>query len=192
MTSWHDNIEKLHSLLNNLTVTDAAGAPLNHEEGYQRWQEMSVQTREADGCIFFVGNGASASMASHFATDIAKNGGIRAQVFTDSSLLTALGNDISFDQVYAEPLRWQMKKKDMLIAVSSSGNSPNIVEAVKTARELGGQVVTLSAMQETNTIRVMGDLNFYIQAATYGHAETGHAAILHYWMDGMEKIGYGR
>ena len=100
--------------------------------------------------------------------------------------MTALANDISYEEVYAEPLRWNMKAGDMLVAISSSGNSPNIVRAVKTAQSLNGTVVTLSAMGEDNAIRRLGDLNFYVPAQTYGLAETAHAAILHYWMDMIE------
>ena len=69
-------------------------------------------------------------MASHFAADLAKNGRVRAEVFTDLSLITAVANDINYDSVFAEPLRWQMREGDMLVAVSSSGNSPNVVAGV--------------------------------------------------------------
>ena len=125
-------------------------------------------------------------MASHFAADVAKNAGIRTYVFTDSALITALANDTRYEEVYAEPLRWYMQKSDMLIAISSSGNSPNVVNAVKTAEQIGGTVITLSAMSPDNSIRKMGDINFYIPAQTYGMAETAHAAILHFWMDSIE------
>lgn len=187
MITWKQNIKEINTLLDSLSVTDNSNEELDSETGFTRWQEMSTRLRKDNGCIFLVGNGASASMASHFATDIAKNGGIRTQIFTDPSLITALGNDLSFEEIYAEPLRWHMKKGDMLVAISSSGNSPNIVRAVKTAKSLGGTVITISAMTADNAIRQKGDLNFYIPAVTYGMAETGHAAILHYWMDVVEK-----
>ena len=126
-------------------------------------------------------------MASHFAADMAKNGGVRTMVFTDLSLLTAVANDFNYEDVYAEPLRWHMKRKDMVVAISSSGNSPNIVRAVVQAKRLGGTVITISAMIEDNSIRKLGDLNFYVSAKTYGLAETAHAAILHFWMDLVES-----
>ncbi|MDM8554396.1 hypothetical protein QUF75_06660 [Desulfococcaceae bacterium HSG7] len=65
-------------------------------------------------------------------------------------------------------------------------NSPNVVNAVKAAERIGGTVITLSAMSPDNSIRKMGDINFYIPAQTYGMAETAHAAILHFWMDSIE------
>ena len=147
---------------------------------------MTVRLKNEFGTIFLVGNGASASMASHFSADITKNLHIRTQIFTDLSLITACANDICYEEVYAEPLHWSMKRGDMLVAISSSGNSPNIVRAIDTAKAIGGRIITLSAMDVDNKIRSMGDLNFYIPANTYGLAETCHAAILHYWVDLME------
>ena len=80
-----------------------------------------------------------------------------------------------------------MQPDDILIAISSSGNSLNIVNAVKTAKQMNGAVITLSAMSAENSIRHLGDVNFYVPAQTYGTAETTHAAILHYWMDAVER-----
>ena len=76
-----------------------------------------------------------------------------------------------------------MKTGDMLVAISSSGNSPNIIRAVKAAKELEGKIVTLSAMDQGNALRKEGELNFYVGGQTYGQAETAHAVILHHWMD---------
>ncbi|NDC63383.1 MAG: SIS domain-containing protein [Planctomycetia bacterium] len=122
-------------------------------------------------------------MASHFATDLAKNGGLHSQVFTDPALVTAIGNDIGYDQVFAEPLRGRGRAGDMLVAISSSGRSPNILAAVEAARALDMVVVTLSAKDPDNPLRAAGSLNLYLSAHTYGLAETGHAALLHWWMD---------
>ncbi|MFU2210070.1 SIS domain-containing protein [Solidesulfovibrio sp. C21] len=184
--AWSEHRAALAACLDELAVTDRDGIACAPDEGFRRWLEAATTVRHAGGCVFLVGNGASASMASHFATDLAKNGCVRTQVFTDLSLVTALGNDIRFEEIYAEPLRWYMTPGDILVAISSSGNSPNIVRAVDVARELGGFVATLSGFAPANAIRRRGDLNFYIPAPTYGLAETGHASILHHWMDLME------
>ncbi len=184
--SWINYTKKLNEQLINIAISDKDNIPLDPQTGFKKWQKWSTTLRSQKKNLFLIGNGASASMASHFATDIAKNGKIRARVFTDMSLITALSNDIDFTEVYAEPLKWYGESGDMLIAISSSGNSPNIVKAVQDANSIGITTITLSAMQETNAIRFLGDLNFYLQAHSYGHAETCHAAILHYWMDIME------
>lgn len=186
MGKWKQNINNIYGLLERLSVRDFQGTSFQADAGFSRLMELTYRVHSERGAIYFVGNGASASMASHFAADMAKNGGVRAEVFTDLSLLTALANDLSYEEVYAEPLRWYLKKGDMVIAISSSGNSPNIVRAVNQARSLGGTVITLSAMSENNSIRKLGDLNFHVAAQTYGLAETAHAAILHYWMDLVE------
>ncbi|RLC10378.1 MAG: hypothetical protein DRI57_20490 [Deltaproteobacteria bacterium] len=73
----------------------------------------------------------------------------------------------------------------MLVAISSSGNSPNVLAGCEMAMSLGGYVVTLSAMKSDNLLISQGNLNFYVPAETYGAAETCHAAILHFWMDQM-------
>jgi D-sedoheptulose 7-phosphate isomerase len=183
---WKQNVQELCDILIKISILDNSSNVLYPDVAFEKWKELTLELLENDKTVFFVGNGASASMASHFAADVAKNAGIRTNVFTDTALMTALANDLCYEEVYAEPLRWNMKAGDMLVAISSSGNSPNIVRAVKTAQSLNGTVVTLSAMGEDNEIRKLGDLNFYAPAQTYGLAETAHAAILHYWMDMVE------
>jgi len=185
-TDWEKNISELNSILQKLSVTCLSGEQIKPDDGLRQWSTVTQQIREKNQTVFLIGNGASASMASHFAADLAKNAGIRTHVFTDLALITAIANDISYKEVYAEPLRQYMQKDDMLVAISSSGNSPNIVSGIKAARSLGGAIITLSAMNTENSIRQSGDLNFYIPAQIYGLAETAHAAILHYWMDAQQ------
>jgi D-sedoheptulose 7-phosphate isomerase len=125
-------------------------------------------------------------MASHFAADLAKNGHLHTQVFSDLSLITAISNDMGYEHVFAEPLRRRAQPQDMLVAISSSGNSPNLLKAAEVARDKGLTLVTLTAMAPDNALRQLGDLNLYVGASTYGLAETAHAAVLHHWMDQVE------
>ena len=192
MDTWKRNINQLIHLLENLSVRDTSYSEIGYKEGFSLWKDLTLRIREQNRCIYFIGNGASASMASHFSADMAKNCRIQTNVFTDLSLLTALGNDICYEEIFAEPLRWRMLQGDMLVAISSSGNSANIVRAVKEAKKLNGIVITLSAMGEDNAIRKLGDLNFYAAAQTYGLAETVHATILHHWVDLMEASKQNR
>ena len=174
--------------MENLSVKDACQKEIGYENGLKLWYDLGLACKNLDTCVYFVGNGASASMASHFSADLAKQVGVRSAVFTDLSLLTALANDISYEMAYAEALRLNMRKGDMLIAISSSGNSTNIVNAINVARKLNGTIITLSAMDEDNSIRQLGDLNFYVAASTYGFAESGHTVILHYWIDRLHLV----
>ena len=153
------------------------------DDAFGMWIEMTICIRKQKRTIFLIGNGASASMASHVAADLAKNGHVHTEVFSDLSLITAIANDLSYDDVFAEPLRRRMKSGDMLVAISSSGNSLNVIKAAEEAQKLDGVVVTLSAMKEGNSLAAKGDINFYLPATTYGLAETCHAAILHHWID---------
>lgn len=153
------------------------------ETGIAQWHDMAAAMRKRRGCLYLVGNGASSSMSSHFAADLNKNARLRTQVFTDAALITAVANDISYERVFAEPLARMGEAGDMLLTISSSGNSPNILAAIKVARQLGMQVVTLSGMKEDNASRTLGDLNIYVPETTYGLVETAHSALLHHWTD---------
>ncbi len=183
MESWDDYVAAISTGLARLAVTDKRGQSVPASEGFARWVDMThgVQTRGQH--IYLIGNGASAAMASHFAADACKNGGLRAQAFGDAALLTCTGNDLAFDQVFALPLTRFARAGDLLIAISSSGASPNIVRALAQAQEMGLQIVTVSGRSADNPSRSSGDLNFYMPSARYGWIESGHHVVLHYWLD---------
>jgi D-sedoheptulose 7-phosphate isomerase len=180
---WEDMVFELRDILDRVSVSDSRGCELAPNGGFELWKNLTLQKKQTGNTVFLIGNGGSASMASHLAVDLGKHGKIRTEVFANIELITTISNDISYDQVYAVPLRLKMIKDDMLVAISSSGNSPNILRAAETARELNGIIVTVSGMKEDNALRKMGDLNFYVPARTYGMTETAHAALLHYWND---------
>ena len=182
-TSWERYADSIAEMLSSLVVTDRDGHEMRREAGFRIWCEWTLRAHENRGCLFFVGNGASAAMASHTATDVGKNARVRTQVFTDPALMTAVANDVEYAEVFAEPLAWMMNANDVLVGISSSGQSPNVTRAVEKARDREGHSVTLSAMQHDNPLRRCGDLNFYIPASKYGLAETTHAAILHHFVD---------
>ena len=180
---WEACATHIGHLLLSTRATDISGVSLGMQEAFHTWHAKTLELRANDGEIYLIGNGASASMASHCAADIMKNGHVRARVFTDMSLLTAVGNDEGYEKAFSLPLERYIRPHDMLVAVSSSGRSPNIMNAVGLAQQKGGHVVTLSAFDDDNPLRSAGDLNFYVPAPCYGWAESCHAAILHYWMD---------
>jgi D-sedoheptulose 7-phosphate isomerase len=187
---WFANINEISRSLASLSVrvgnTREEIAP---DTAFSQWAEFTANLKRDRGTVYIIGNGASASMASHISADLAKNAGVHTEVFSDLSLITAIGNDIGFEQVFAEPLRRRMNPGDMLVAISSSGGSPNIIRACRTAAHCGGVVVTLSAMKPDNAARKSGMLNFWVPAGSYGLAESCHAAILHHWVDRMTDAG---
>jgi D-sedoheptulose 7-phosphate isomerase len=144
---------------------------------------------EAERCkrdkarIYFVGNGGSAGIASHMAIDWMKNGGFAATSFNDGASLTCLANDLGFEQVFALPLSRQARPGDLLIAISSSGKSVNILAAVDAAREAGAAVLTLSGFLPDNPLRSRGDMNFYVPNKLYGFVEIAHLCICHALLD---------
>jgi D-sedoheptulose 7-phosphate isomerase len=186
MVPWNSAAAALTAALQGLLVVDGAGRAMTPDDGFAAWQQLTAQVRDRHGCIFLIGNGASASLASHFSADLTKNAQVHTQAFTNVSLLTAVSNDISYLEVYAVPLQHCGHAGDLLVAISSSGKSPNILRAVAMAKTLGMTTVTLSGMSQDNPLKAAGDLNFYLPAATYNLAETGHAAVLHHWMDSVE------
>lgn len=183
MTQWSDAVGRLRSVLLGTDFTDADGRRLDSDEGFATWTRETKAVRSRNQAVFLIGNGASASMASHFAADLAKNAHVHTEVFTDLALITAISNDIGYEAVYAEPLRRRGRPGDMLVAISSSGASPNVIAAAHEARERQLSVVTLSSLSSENPLRRLGTLNVYLPGTTYGESETGHAAVLHHWMD---------
>jgi D-sedoheptulose 7-phosphate isomerase len=192
MESWTEYLATTIRALENVAVADGQGHPLSTAAGFDRWIDMAHEVGAAGRCLYFIGNGASAMMAGHMATDFTKNCRIRAWAFNDAALLTATGNDAAFDQVFALPLERHARPGDLVISISSSGESPNIVRALETARDLSVRSVTLSGKRPDNRSRSLGDLNFYVPAQRYGWVETAHQLILHYWLDQyLNRYGQG-
>jgi D-sedoheptulose 7-phosphate isomerase len=183
MDTWHDYVAAIGSGLSRIAITDHEGRALDPAEGFRRWVELTHDVHGEGRHIFLVGNGASAAMASHFAADACKNGGLRTQAFNDGPLLTCTANDVAFDDVFALPLSRLGRAGDLLISISSSGASRNIVRALEQARDMGLRIVTLSGRRSDNPSRAFGDLNVYIPCDRYGWIESGHHVVLHYWLD---------
>ncbi len=192
MSDWIHHTSQLTTLLNSLSVTNHRGECIEPDAAFAAWRDLTLSLQEAGKTLYLVGNGASASMASHISTDLAKNAHVHTEVFTDMSLITALANDIGYDEVFAEPIRRRFTPGDMLVVISSSGQSPNVLKAAKEALSFQGTVITLSAMRADNPLRSLGILNIYVPADTYGMAETSHAAILHFWVDTITAKGRGK
>jgi D-sedoheptulose 7-phosphate isomerase len=148
-----------------------------------RWVAMTLDIDQRDAQLFLIGNGGSAGMASHMATDACKNGRLRALALNDATMLTATGNDVDYTQVFSLPLERLARRGDLLVTISSSGNSPNVLKALEAASRLGLGTVTLSAKESGNRSRAAGDLNFYVPLSRYGWAESAHQIVLHYWFD---------
>jgi len=176
-------VERLYKILHELVVTNKVGEIISHDDAFRHWCDLCHEIKFTENTMYFVGNGASAAMASHMAADFSKNCACRAMAFNDIALMTAVSNDIQYDECFSVPLLRFANPGDMLITVSSSGNSPNVINAIHAARSIDLHIVTVSGMRVDNVSRKLGDLNFWIPADSYGYAEAGHQALLHCWLD---------
>lgn len=185
--------EDLNDAMTEVAVTDKNGICMDVDVALEKWIDVSEETRKAHGLFFLCGNGASATIAEHLSHDCFQNADFITQTCAETSHITAIGNDLSYEDVFAYRIGKQLKADDMLITISSSGNSPNIIKAINTAREKGAFIVTLSGKGSDNKSRQLGDFNFYIPLSTYGMVESAHATLMHIWLDMyLDKYKGGR
>jgi D-sedoheptulose 7-phosphate isomerase len=171
------------NLLCQLEVTSAAGQSRDAMEAVN-WATAKMRAvHDAGNKLIFVGNGGSAAIASHMATDYSKNGNVRSVALNDASTLTCLANDLGFDRVFAKQLELHARHGDLVLAISSSGRSANILRAAEAAQAAGCTLVTLTGFNADNPLRRMGEFNFYIASDRYGFVEIGHLTICHAMLD---------
>jgi D-sedoheptulose 7-phosphate isomerase len=182
-----DRIGAYFDALNRLTreaeCTDRSGTGLTLAKAFERVRADAHAAHDRGNKLMFIGNGGSAAIASHNAIDFSKNGGLRSTAFNDGAVLTCLGNDFGYEYVFAKQIEWHGREGDLLIAISSSGRSENILKAVGAAREKACRVVTLSGFGDDNPLRKLGDVNFYVRAAAYGLVEVAHLSLIHAILD---------
>ena len=142
-----------------------------------------LSCRQKNNVVFFVGNGGSAAIASHMTADFLKNGKIKSRSLYDSAVATCLSNDYGYEHIFSEQIRFLANEGDLLVAISSSGNSPNIVSAINVAHEVGCRVITLTGFDEDNKARLSGDVNVYVPSHKYGIVESIHNIILQQVVD---------
>ncbi len=178
-----DFLRDLHELQWQISVMVSDQESVGLETGFKHTIHLIKQCSQKSKKLIFIGNGGSAGIASHQAVDYWKNGKIKAIAFNDASLLSCISNDYGYHRVFAEPIKQFADPGDILIAISSSGRSRNILEAVEAARDSKCAVVTLSGFDQTNPLRSKGNINFYVPSYSYGHVEVSHLCILHAMLD---------
>jgi D-sedoheptulose 7-phosphate isomerase len=137
--------------------------------------------------IFFIGNGGSNSICSHMMEDYAKIARFPTFSFSDAALITCYANDYGYEKAMEEWLKIHFQKDDLLVAISSSGKSPNIVNAASWVKSMGGNLITLSGFKADNPLKRLGDVNFYIDFSNYGIVECYHQIILHVILDSLNE-----
>lgn len=180
-----ERASSLRSLLNGVAVTRRNGESVETEEAAKDVLDRFERSRREKASVFIIGNGGSASIASHMANDFLNVGKLKAFTLHEGSVLTCMANDYGYDHAFARQLQTLASADDVLIAISSSGASPNIRLAAEMSRTRGMTVVTLSGFKPDNPLRGMGDLNFWVESRDYGMVEVAHLFILHYLADRM-------
>lgn len=180
-------IEEYYNELGRLplltSVTNGDGSVTTLSKAFHT-MSGNLRARHEDGHIcYLIGNGGSAAMASHMAEDYTKNGGIRSMTFNDAPMLTCFANDLGYENIFTKSIEFFAKQGDSLIAISSSGNSPNIIKACEVAKKKKLNIYTFSGFQPDNKLRKLGKLNFYVPATEYGFVECTHNALLHGMLD---------
>lgn len=174
-----DYVGRLHRVMR---VDDAVVAQITAT------REIWLRTCARGGRVVFIGNGGSAGIASHLAIDLSKNASLPAVCFSDASMMSCLANDFGFEEWLAHALRLNARAGDCLVAISSSGRSKNILNAVAKARAMNLDVITLSGMSPDNPLRELGDVNYWVDSRSYNIVETAHQ----FWMMAVIDLIIGR
>ena len=124
--------------------------------------------------LILAGNGASATIASHAALDFTKQAKVKSMAFSDHGLITGYSNDYGYENWVAECINSYAQSGDVAVLISSSGNSSNIVNAAKRAKEMNLSVITFSGFESSNKLKQLGDLNFWLDSKAYNIIETIH------------------
>ena len=168
-------IQYLASVLNSISLTDI-----------EKFVEVLLEARERESSIFFIGNGGSAATASHFANDIAIGTRTYEKPFRVISLcdnqavITAIANDDGYEKIFSQQLQVLLKKQDVVVAISASGNSPNLLDAIDTAKKMNTITVGISAF-DGGKMKEMVDVSLHVptEKGEYGPAEDAHMVLDH-------------
>ena len=155
----------------SLIETDVSGELI-------RMKEMLLEVKERGNKVIVSGNGGSAAIAGHIAVDFTKQAGIRTVNFNEPNLITCFANDYGYERVFEKAVEFYGDSGDLLILISSSGSSQNVVNAAKRANELKMGVITFSGFNSDNPLGQTGDINFWVDSKAYNIVEMTH----HIWL----------
>ena len=183
-------IRELIQTLNCVRIHIKKDKELAYEEGIQTLVDCFSQHKKADTQIFFVGNGGSSAIASHMTADFMKNGGMKTYSLYDTAVTTCMGNDYGYEYVFSRPLEFLGQENDLLVAISSSGDSQNIVNDINTANAKNMETITFTGFKGDNRSKQLGTINVYVPSEKYGIVESIHNLMLQQVVDLiMERVG---
>ncbi len=149
--------------------------------------EQIIKVNKKKGKILIFGNGANISNAAHFATDMTKNGKIETLVLNDPNLITCFSNDYGFDKWIEKSILYYAKKKDLIIFLSASGTSRNLVNAAKFCKKNKIKTLAITGFKKNNALLKNSNFRIWINSNAYNLIEVIQATILSSFVD--KKIG---
>lgn len=179
-------INELIAKLEDTEIWHGAPAPAkcgSYNEGIELLVDMFTRCKTNQSRLFFIGNGGSSAIASHMTADFMKNGGMNTYSLYDNAVMTCMGNDYGYAHVFSKPMGFLVSKEDLVVAISSSGNSENIINAIKAAKEKEASVITFTGFKPDNRAKRLGDMNVYVPSEKYGIVESIHNLILQQIVD---------
>lgn len=188
-TMYKEYIDALFKCMEDMQVIQRREI-LGYDTGIRVLLDVFGSCKADKSTLFFIGNGGSAAIASHMTADFMKNGGMNTYSLYDNAVTTCMGNDYGYEYIFSKPLEFLIKERDLLVAISSSGNSQNIINAINVAKEKGATVITLTGFKEDNRAKQLGDINVWVPCDRYGIVESIHNLILQQIVDMiMERDG---
>lgn len=184
-------INKLILKLESIEIWDGVDENyLNYDRGINVLIDMFIKHKERGSKLFFIGNGGSSAIASHMTADFMKNGGMNTYSLYDNAVMTCVGNDYGYEYIFSRPIEFLVREGDLLVAISSSGNSQNIINAIEIAHKKQAEIITFTGFESENKVKKMGNLNVYVPCREYGIVESIHNLILQQVVDMiMERDG---
>lgn len=150
-------------------------------------KSMILSCRDRDGSIYLFGNGGSNAIGTHISVDFANMVGMKCFNFNDPSVITAHANDYGYENSMERFVKLFCRDGDVLMFISSSGESPNIINAAKQARKQQCEIITFSAFNKDNTLSKTGDINFWTPSKIYNISESIHFVWLAWLCDFIIK-----
>lgn len=168
----------------------------DHELLFEEAASMMVETFRQGGKIMICGNGGSAADAQHMAAEFVNRFQMERRplaalaLTTDCSILTSIGNDYSFDDIFSKQVQALGKKGDILICITTSGNSPNVIEAATTAKKMDISIIGLSG--SGGRVKTMADIAFCVDSPVTARIQESHITAIHILCDLTERILFSK
>tara|TARA_B100000029_G_scaffold330245_1_gene322567 strand:- start:2475 stop:3026 length:552 start_codon:yes stop_codon:yes gene_type:complete len=164
MNNFYKSIfKKLNSLINNSDINSLEKIAL------------ALKTlKKKNKKVLVMGNGGSAAISSHISVDLTKNAKIRSVNFNEADLITCFSNDYGYQKVFSKSLEFYADKGDIVIIISSSGKSKNLIEAAKFCKKNKIQLFTFTGFSKSNPLRKMGSINLWVNSRAYNIVENIH------------------